>query len=1120
MRVDSDELFRDGGEAGVLMRGIDWSQTPLGPVAGWSHALRTMVGLLLRNRSPLLLWWGPRFVQLYNDAYTPVLGAKHPRAMGQPTSECWSEIWHVIGPMIEAPFRGEPATTSDDLFLLLQRKDFVEETHFRVAYSPVPDDTVAGTGVGGVLATVAETTDQVYAERQLRTLRELGARATEAGTAEEACIIAARALAENGWDVPFALFYLLEEPGQPPRLAARSGWGDGAAVAPPDGDAAGQGGDPWDLAAALASGRPEVREGLAARVGEVPRGRWDVPTDRAIVLPLASPEQAQAHGVLVCGVSPHRALDEHYRTFFELVAAQSVTAIRNARAHEAERERAEALAAIDRAKTAFFSNVSHEFRTPLTLMLGPLEEALRWPGAALGGEDLRSVHRNTLRLLKLVNTLLDFSRIEAGRAQAIYAPVDLAALTRDLASAFRSALERGGLRFEVDCPPLPEPVYVDRDMWEKIVLNLLSNAFKFTLEGRIGVALRVEGGAVRLEISDTGTGVPAAELPRLFERFHRVEGARARTHEGSGIGLALVHDLVALHGGRIDVASQEGAGGGTTFHVTIPLGTAHLPPERVSAARAYARTAVGAEPFVAEALRWGGAPAGAALPELAAPERPAGAPRARVLVVDDNADMRDYVSRLLATRFVVELAVDGVDALARARAAPPDLVLTDVMMPNLDGFGLLRALRADRATANVPVIVLSARAGEEAYIDGLQRGADDYVVKPFSARELVVRVESQLALNRARRAAEAANRTKDQFLAMLGHELRNPLSPILTALQLMRLRGQQSRETEIIERQVGHVVRLVDDLLDVSRITGRKIELRRERVELAAVVLRGLEMASPLLEQRRQELELEVPTSGLLVDGDADRLAQVVSNLLTNAAKYSEPGTKIRVRAEREGARLRLRVRDEGVGIGADMLGAVFDLFVQQPQSLDRAQGGLGLGLSIVRGLVELHGGRVTASSEGPGRGSEFVVELPAAPEAAAAAPTAEDRQALWPRARGGSRILIVDDNIEGAEGLGDLLSELGFETRIAHDGPAALAIAATFEPDVCLLDIGLPVMDGYEVARRLREARSGTADLRIIALTGYGQDADRQRSLDAGFNAHVVKPVDIDVLSRIVLTN
>jgi CheY-like chemotaxis protein len=357
---------------------------------------------------------------------------------------------------------------------------------------------------------------------------------------------------------------------------------------------------------------------------------------------------------------------------------------------------------------------------------------------------------------------------------------------------------------------------------------------------------------------------------------------------------------------------------------------------------------------------------------------------------------------------------------------------------------------------------------------------------------------------------------------MLGHELRNPLSPIITATQLMRMRGKDGHELDVIERQLAHLVRLVDDLLDISRITRGKIELRKEHLELASAVLRGVEMASPLLEQRRQELELQVPAEGLAVEGDPDRLGQIVSNLLTNAAKYSEPGSKIHVSAARAGGIVRLRVVDSGIGIPAEMLDRIFDSFVQQPQALDRSKGGLGLGLAIVRSLVELHGGAVRAHSDGPGRGAEFVVELPVAPGVDASEslpprrlPTPMNLPPISDETR--KRILVVDDNQDAAASIAELLMELGHEVRVAYDGPGALRLASTFKPNVCLLDIGLPLMDGYEVAQRLRQSEDLPVGVRMIAITGYGQDADRRRSREAGFNAHVVKPIDLDDLTKVV---
>jgi signal transduction histidine kinase/DNA-binding response OmpR family regulator len=777
---------------GALIRAHDWAATPLGPAEGWPQSLRTALSILLDSLYPMLILWGPEYVQFYNDAFRPVLGAtKHPGALGQRASECWPEIWDLIGPMFGRVMERGEATWSEDRLFVLDRNGYLEETYFTFCYSAIRDETGAP---GGILVTCVETTGRVLGERRLRCLRELAAHAAEAETAAAACAQAARTLADHAADVPFALLYLLEDQGTRARLVCAAGLDPGTPASPlaidlgdlpaplrePAGrlspaDTAGidvaPAGAAWPLELVARRGRVVHVSDVQVRFGPLPGGPWPESPAEAQVLPIGGTGEARPAGLLVAGLSPRCALDDDYRGFLDLLAGQIATAVANARAREEERKRAEALAELDRAKTAFFSNVSHEFRTPLTLALAPVEDALADRGEPLPPrqrERLEIVHRNSRRLLRLVNTLLDVARVEAGRAEASYAPTDLAALTADLASAFREVVERAGLRLVVDCPPLPEPVYVDRAMWEKIALNLLSNAFKFTLEGEIVVTQHAVGDHVELVVRDTGVGIPAPEIPHLFERFYRVRGVRARTHEGSGIGLALVQELVRLHGGTIGVESAPGAG--TTVTVTVPRGTAHLPAERLGAARTQPSTAVGVAPFVEEALRWLPAATGTFEPEVIADVFPpaAGAsdcaPRARVLVADDNADLRDYLTRLLAGHYAVHPVANGAQALAAARAEVPDLVLSDVMMPELDGVGLLHALRADPRTVVVPVILLSARAGEEAALAGLEAGADDYLVKPFSARELLARVRVHLDLARVRAEATRAVRASEERL--------------------------------------------------------------------------------------------------------------------------------------------------------------------------------------------------------------------------------------------------------------------------------------------------------------------------------------------------------------------
>ncbi len=433
----------------------------------------------------------------------------------------------------------------------------------------------------------------------------------------------------------------------------------------------------------------------------------------------------------------------------------------------------ESLAAVDRAKTTFFSNVSHEFRTPLTLMLGPLEEIQKEAREQLSPahlELLATMRRNGLRLLKLVNTLLDFSRMEAGRAQTSYQPTDLASFTSEIASAFDSAMKNAGLRFSVECPPLADPVYVDRDMWEKIVLNLLSNAYKFTFEGEVALSLKSVDGAVELQVRDTGVGIPDEHREHVFERFHRIEKARVRTYEGTGIGLALVQELVKLHGGNVRVDSTVGIG--STFTVTIPSGADHLPTERIQAAKTLASPTIRADAYVEELKQWLGIEPGIAvdagsLPHQASrtpsPEPAASAKRELIVLADDNADMRHYLSRLLSERYEVHAAADGLQALEVTQKLRPALVLADVMMPQLDGFGLLRAIREDASLASTPVILVSARAGEESRVEGLEADADDYLIKPFAARELLARVAAHVKMASLRReTAEREERIRSE----------------------------------------------------------------------------------------------------------------------------------------------------------------------------------------------------------------------------------------------------------------------------------------------------------------------------------------------------------------------
>jgi len=808
-----DAVVAAGGELGLLTRAFDWSRTPLGPISEWPQSLQSALSICLSSRFPIVMYWGPELTVLYNDAYSQILGHKHPWALGKPCRVVWAEIWDTIGPMLEEVVATGMATWSDDLELRLERSGEPEETYFSFSFSPV---RVESGEVGGVFTAVVETTHRVMSERRLRVLSSLGETAFGGRSIAEAGRLCIEAMRDTR-SVPFALLYLADESGQASLLA-------GTGLAPesrlrPKAVRLADPGEVWPLGEVAETGSPAVVE--LASPDLAPDGRWpaDVAPRRAIVVPIQAGDLVRT-AFLVAGMNPLRPLDADYRRFFELLAHQVGRAITDARALEAERERAEALAELDRAKTVFFSNVSHELRTPLTLLLGPLEQALQeLPPEQRDG--VAMAHRNAMRLLRLVNTLLDFSRIEARRVEPTYEPVDLPRLTMDLASAFRAAVEQAGLELRVNTPSLPEPAFVDVEMWEKIVLNLVSNAFKFTLVGSITVSTRLAGDHFELQVSDTGSGIAGKELPRLFERFHRVHGARSRTQEGSGIGLALVRELVDLHGGTVYVRSRLGRG--TTFVVSIPRGRAHLTAGRMGAPRTDYSTTVGAAPFVEEAARWlpGGdareGPTwsrGGGFPNEVAAGETAGA---RVLVADDNADMRRYLTSLLAPHWAVTAVADGRAALETALESPPDLILTDVMMAGMDGFELLRHLREDERTRQVPVVMLSARAGSEATVEGMEAGADDYLVKPFVARELVARVRANLDLSRMRRFAQS---TIDRYEAA-----ERSLERALTSLTAVaeHIREDVSRET-LFARLSETVARLVDARLVVFwRLRGQEL---------------------------------------------------------------------------------------------------------------------------------------------------------------------------------------------------------------------------------------------------------------------------------------------------------
>jgi signal transduction histidine kinase len=639
------------------------------------------------------------------------------------------------------------------------------------------------------------------------------------------------------------------------------------------------------------------------------------------------------------------------------------------------------LGELDRAKTAFFSNVSHEFRTPLTLMLGPLEDALADTAAPLPevpAARVRMAHANALRLLKLVTALLDFSRLEAGRMKATFTPLDVAGFTAELSAMFQSAVNKADLRLVIDCPSLSEVPWVDRDMWEKIVLNLVSNAFKFTLAGEIAVRTREEPNAIVLEVCDTGIGIPADELPRLFERFHRVAGTAGRTNEGTGIGLSLVKELVLLHGGRIDVESK--VPGGTKIDVHLPKGFAHLPADSVSKEPANFHARQHADAYAREAERWTGTLATLATGSLQEGVARGDGPRPRVLVVDDNADLRSYIASLLAPQYDVTTASDGLAALDCIGREVPDIVVSDVMMPGLDGVALVERLRSDPHTASLPVILLSARAGEEAAVEGLDAGSDDYLVKPFAARELLARVRTHVELARARRAwvteLEMANQELDAFSYSVSHDLRAPLRAIdgfsraLLADYGKVLDGEGHAHLDRILNGVTRMNSLIECLLELARIA--RAPLQREKLDLSTLA------ASVIDDLRRGDAARRVTVtieSDLVAWGDIRLLRAMLANLLGNAWKFTSRTDAARIEIHHHvGEHPTFLIRDNGAGFDMTYAAHLFAPF----QRLHRAAEfeGTGIGLATVQRIVHRHGGRIWAEAA-VGQGATFYFSLP-----------------------------------------------------------------------------------------------------------------------------------------------
>lgn len=735
------ELLTANGEMGQLILSKDWSQTSLGPADLWPQSLRTTVSTCLNSRFPILIWWGPELVMLYNDAYRPILGEKHPASLGEKGKEVWPEVWDIIGPMLEGVYKQGISTWSENQLLLLDRYGFIEECYFTFSYSPIYDETG---GIGGVYCAVTETTKTVLNERQLQTLKDLSNLQVVNKLVDDVYASATNALIKNNKDFPFAVIYKIDAEKGSAQPIEFAGIEKDQVVFPNYIDLNNPKEGTLNFTKAFTTKKILVSENNGRRRG-LPTGAWQKEATHFIHIPINIPGSVHPHAIISAALNPYRKFNESYQQFASLIGDQVILQINTILAYEEERKRAEALAEIDKAKTVFFSNISHEFRTPLTLILGSLEELLKEDAAPAieNRKTLKLTHRNAMRLLRLVNNLLDFSRIEAGKANALFQPTDISAYTFDLCSTFRSIIESAGLTFQVHCDVIEQPLYVDREMWEKIVLNLLSNAYKYTLKGSISVSLLNEENNVVLKVKDTGIGIPKSELPKIFERFHKVENVTGRTQEGSGIGLSLIEELVKMHYGTIEVKSNVGEG--SEFIISLPKGKQQLAEKQIGNKQIGVDSKL-TETFIEEAASLTGATEKDALS--------ADTQKEILLVVDDNADMRNYLQAILSNYYQVVTAQNGIDALDCLQNLEPVLIISDIMMPQMDGIELLKQVKSNANWQQIPVILLSARAGEEEKIEGYEIGADDYLVKPFSAKELLARVRAHIRLSRSRNTAE------------------------------------------------------------------------------------------------------------------------------------------------------------------------------------------------------------------------------------------------------------------------------------------------------------------------------------------------------------------------------
>ena len=994
-------IFPGNGEMTHRMREFDWSKTVVGPTETWPQSLKTTLGICLSSKFPMCLWWGKDLIVFYNDGYIPFASKKHPQFIGRPAREQWAEIWDTLEPITKHVFETGEANWAESMQLFITRNDFLEESYFTFSYTPIWDESGK---VAGIINPCQEKTGKVISERRLKLLNHLGTMNVNSTSALAQQSI--QVLNSNLNDIPMAQFYLIEKNG-PPQLKAEFGWSEGNTLDPI-----------WPFDEIIQTKAPRLVTNLRNRFpASIPIVPYTEGPDSAYVIPLVPNSSEMLTAILILGVSARLEFNKSYEDFFGLIGNQITSHLTNFLALEKEKLMVESLAAIDQAKTTFFNNISHEFRTPITLMLSPIEDALKETLPNSIKTNLEVVHRNGVRLLKLVNLLLDFARIESNRMEASFESTDLSIYTQDLASSFRSAIMKAELKFLVDCPPLPEPVFIDRQMWEKIVMNLLSNALKFTFEGEISVTLRKVDNFAELTISDTGIGIAENEIPRMFDRFHRIANVKSRSHEGSGIGLAFVKELVSYHSGNITLRSTPGSG--TSFKIQMPFGTQHLKINQIRSNSSFASNTILSNQFIDEAQSWYQEELHMDSNEIMKDGTKntdvdhdlKSSPR--ILLADDNHDMRNYLKKLLSQYWKVDAVGNGQLALDIALQNPPDLILTDIMMPRLDGIQLLKSLRNHDKTKHIPIILLSARAGEEARIEGIATGADDYLVKPFSTKELIARVKTHLNLSLKRQETaqlmsqindklqninteleekvkartndledekfklEKSNEELNQYATIVAHDLRAPVRSIRSLVDLLSLSLSPSLEKEVqqtitfIQSSAVKLESLIVNLLKVARVDSATLE--NTEINLNSI-----------LENIKLELTSEIKNTKATIQwtllpsvlGNPVLLEALFSNLIGNALNYRDlkRSPEIFIDCKETVQYFEFSIKDNGIGIEEIYVNRIFEMFKRLHNDHERP--GTGVGLAYCKKIVEGYGGKIWFKST-VGIGSTFYFTYP-----------------------------------------------------------------------------------------------------------------------------------------------